>query len=78
MSTPTRLIKKKRLLAGVIAGSDFYDWTFLAGDIFPVSSCLRRGRKKEQEEEKRSSPSRVGDFRIISDLLKHAGEDLKT
>src|SRR3972149_11153671 len=33
---------------------------------------------KLQLKKNGSSPYRVGNFRIISDLLKHAGEDLKT
>ena len=32
----------------ITPGSDFYDWTFLARDIFRVSDCLSRGSKEEK------------------------------
>lgn len=50
-------------------GAVFYDWTFLARDIFPVSSCSSRGRKEEQEGGIACSPDRS--TRLSSLLSRH-------
>ena len=33
-------IFQELLASDITPGADFYDWTFLAGDIFPVYSCF--------------------------------------
>ena len=55
-SLPLTLFSSRNRRRLTFAESDFYDGTFLARDIIPVSGFLSRGKKEEQERGKDARP----------------------
>jgi len=54
-------------------GANFYDWTFLAGDIFPVFSCLRRGKKRNTQNENYARPTDLRAYRRCARAIGLSG-----
>ena len=46
-------------------------------ELCTLSTVIHSNSQKEKEAKRGSSCPRVGDFRLISDRIEHAGEDLE-